>query len=82
MHDGFSNHTLRAEGWTGKLLLSCAERDIPYECPPLSKKVLLNEKAMEDCGLFDFPKQSSEASCGRRKVLLEVDRHCGLQREA
>src|ERR1700694_4196268 len=46
-------HTLRAEGWMGKLILLCAEPDMPYERPPLSKAVLLNAKSMEDCRLFD-----------------------------
>jgi 3-phenylpropionate/trans-cinnamate dioxygenase ferredoxin reductase subunit len=47
-------HTLRAEGWMGKLILLCAEPDMPYERPPLSKTVLLNEKSMEECRLFDL----------------------------
>lgn len=46
-------HTLRAEGWMGKVVLLCAEPDMPYERPPLSKAVLLNAKSMEDCRLFD-----------------------------
>ncbi|CAM5493136.1 NADPH-dependent 2,4-dienoyl-CoA reductase/sulfur reductase-like enzyme OS=Streptomyces albaduncus OX=68172 GN=FHS32_000521 PE=4 SV=1 [Streptomyces griseoloalbus] len=33
--------TLRAEGFTGRVILICDERDHPYERPPLSKGYLL-----------------------------------------
>ena len=33
--------TLRAEGFSGRVILICDERDHPYERPPLSKGYLL-----------------------------------------
>ncbi|WP_128376807.1 NAD(P)/FAD-dependent oxidoreductase [Streptomyces cavernae] len=35
--------TLRAEGFTGRVILICDERDHPYERPPLSKGFLLGK---------------------------------------
>lgn len=35
--------TLRAEGFTGRVILICDERDHPYERPPLSKGLLLGK---------------------------------------
>ncbi len=36
--------TLRAEGFTGRVILICDERDHPYERPPLSKGLLLGKE--------------------------------------
>ncbi|MPY62715.1 NAD(P)/FAD-dependent oxidoreductase [Streptomyces spongiae] len=36
--------TLRTEGFTGRVILICDERDHPYERPPLSKGYLLGKK--------------------------------------
>ncbi|MGW1888977.1 NAD(P)/FAD-dependent oxidoreductase [Streptomyces sp. NPDC002004] len=36
--------TLRAEGFTGRVILVCDERDHPYERPPLSKGYLLGKE--------------------------------------
>ncbi|MEV0300250.1 NAD(P)/FAD-dependent oxidoreductase [Streptomyces prasinus] len=36
--------TLRTEGFTGRVLLICDERDHPYERPPLSKGLLLGKE--------------------------------------
>ncbi|GAA2258404.1 ferredoxin [Streptomyces ruber] len=36
--------TLRAEGFTGRVILICDERDHPYERPPLSKGFLLGRE--------------------------------------
>ncbi|MFF5478156.1 NAD(P)/FAD-dependent oxidoreductase [Streptomyces sp. NPDC012935] len=36
--------TLRAEGFTGRVILICDERDHPYERPPLSKGYLLGKE--------------------------------------
>jgi NADPH-dependent 2,4-dienoyl-CoA reductase/sulfur reductase-like enzyme len=36
--------TLRAEGFTGRVILICDERDHPYERPPLSKGFLLGKE--------------------------------------
>ncbi|MGY0067143.1 NAD(P)/FAD-dependent oxidoreductase [Streptomyces sp. QTS137] len=42
--------TLRAEGFTGRVLLICDERDHPYERPPLSKGFLLGKEERD--GVF------------------------------
>ncbi|MEU3030975.1 NAD(P)/FAD-dependent oxidoreductase [Streptomyces incarnatus] len=42
--------TLRAEGFTGRVILICDERDHPYERPPLSKGFLLGKEERE--GVF------------------------------
>ncbi|MFF9058125.1 NAD(P)/FAD-dependent oxidoreductase [Streptomyces sp. NPDC101213] len=39
--------TLRAEGFTGRVILICDERDHPYERPPLSKGFLLGKESRE-----------------------------------
>jgi len=39
--------TLREEGFTGRVILICDERDQPYERPPLSKGYLLGKKERE-----------------------------------
>ncbi|MFG2571522.1 NAD(P)/FAD-dependent oxidoreductase [Streptomyces sp. NPDC048481] len=39
--------TLRAEGFTGRVILICDEREHPYERPPLSKGYLLGKDARE-----------------------------------
>ncbi|MFJ9742630.1 NAD(P)/FAD-dependent oxidoreductase [Streptomyces sp. NPDC101166] len=39
--------TLRTEGFTGRVILICDERDHPYERPPLSKGYLLGKDSRE-----------------------------------
>lgn len=39
--------TLRTEGFTGRVILICDERDHPYERPPLSKGFLLGKKSRD-----------------------------------
>lgn len=40
---------LRSEGWDGEITLVCAEENLPYERPPLSKDVLLGIRQPEAC---------------------------------
>jgi 3-phenylpropionate/trans-cinnamate dioxygenase ferredoxin reductase component len=42
-------HALRTEGWGGEITLVCAEEDLPYERPPLSKEVLLGTRRPDAC---------------------------------
>ncbi|WP_371401052.1 FAD-dependent oxidoreductase [Kribbella sp. NBC_00662] len=44
---------LRAEGWTGGVVLIGSEQSLPYERPPLSKDVLLAKKGTESAQLHD-----------------------------
>ncbi|HEV3425123.1 MAG TPA: FAD-dependent oxidoreductase, partial [Paraburkholderia sp.] len=43
---------LREAGFRGQVTLLAAEPHAPYDRPPLSKAVLLKEKAPGDCALF------------------------------
>lgn len=45
--------TLRAEGWTGDIVLVGSETELPYERPPLSKGVLLGNDQPEVAQLHD-----------------------------
>jgi 3-phenylpropionate/trans-cinnamate dioxygenase ferredoxin reductase subunit len=45
--------TLRAEGWTGQVVLIGSETELPYERPPLSKGVLLGNDQPEVAQLHD-----------------------------
>ncbi|HEU4948336.1 MAG TPA: FAD/NAD(P)-binding oxidoreductase [Kribbella sp.] len=45
--------TLRAEGWTGQIVLVGSETELPYERPPLSKGVLLGKDRPEVAQLHD-----------------------------
>lgn len=40
-------HTLREQGWNGKITLVCKEGCLPYERPPLSKRMLTEGRAQE-----------------------------------
>jgi 3-phenylpropionate/trans-cinnamate dioxygenase ferredoxin reductase subunit len=44
---------LRAEGWTGEIVLVGSETELPYERPPLSKGVLLGNDQPEVAQLHD-----------------------------
>ncbi|HEY0620619.1 MAG TPA: FAD-dependent oxidoreductase [Kribbella sp.] len=46
-------NTLRAEGWTGQIVLIGSETELPYERPPLSKGVLLGNDQPEVAQLHD-----------------------------
>src|SRR4051794_26308363 len=45
--------TLRADGWTGEIVLVGSESELPYERPPLSKDVLLGKKETESAQIHD-----------------------------
>lgn len=45
--------TLRAEGWTGQIVLIGSETELPYERPPLSKGVLLGNDQPDVAQLHD-----------------------------
>ncbi len=48
----WASHTLRKEGFTGKVSVISDELDVFYERPPLSKQVLLGEMGHESLQLF------------------------------
>ncbi|MGW2097331.1 NAD(P)/FAD-dependent oxidoreductase [Streptomyces olivaceoviridis] len=45
--------TLRAEGFTGRVILICDERDHPYERPPLSKGYLLGKEERDSVFVYE-----------------------------
>ncbi|MEF9903715.1 NAD(P)/FAD-dependent oxidoreductase [Streptomyces sp. P9-A2] len=45
--------TLRTEGFTGRVLLICDERDHPYERPPLSKGFLLGKAERDSVFVYE-----------------------------
>ena len=68
---------LRADGFDGRVTLVCAERELPYQRPPLSKKYLLGE--LEPERLYLRPRQfydenEIELLAGCRCVSIDPDR--------
>jgi 3-phenylpropionate/trans-cinnamate dioxygenase ferredoxin reductase component len=74
--------TLRQEGYVGRLALLCAETELPYHRPPLSKQVLtgawdsgrtrLHEAShYADLGIRLVPGQASDLDTAARTVLLQ-----------
>jgi NADPH-dependent 2,4-dienoyl-CoA reductase/sulfur reductase-like enzyme len=74
--------TLRQEGYVGRLMLLCAEAELPYDRPPLSKQVLtgawdsgrtrLREAGhYADLGIRLVPGQASGLDTAARTVLLQ-----------
>lgn len=46
-------HALRENGWDGAITLLGNEGLLPYERPPLSKSVLLGQKTVGQCAIYD-----------------------------
>ncbi|RDK00842.1 NAD(P)/FAD-dependent oxidoreductase [Paraburkholderia lacunae] len=46
-------HALRENGWDGAITLLGDEGLLPYERPPLSKSVLLGQKTVGQCAIYD-----------------------------
>ena len=66
---GRAAHALRSNGWDGPVTLVEAEDIHPYERPPLSKSVLMGEKTVDQCPLFE-------------EGLLDLRRRQGLYSES
>jgi 3-phenylpropionate/trans-cinnamate dioxygenase ferredoxin reductase subunit len=62
-------HALRSEGWDGEITLVCAEEDLPYERPPLSKDVLLGTRQPEACLIHE----PAFYEANHIKVLLQTE---------
>ncbi len=70
--------TLRSEGYDGELTLLGAERERPYERPPLSKGLLLGQAERESVFVHEagwYPENSVELRLGTRAVGLDPDAH-------
>jgi 3-phenylpropionate/trans-cinnamate dioxygenase ferredoxin reductase subunit len=70
--------TLRAEGFTGRVVLVGAEPDLPYERPPLSKGYLLGRDDRASVFVHDekwYAEQKIEVLTGRRVTALDRAAH-------
>ncbi|MEV6641868.1 FAD-dependent oxidoreductase [Amycolatopsis sp. NPDC051371] len=70
--------TLRAEGFTGRVVLVGAEPDLPYERPPLSKGYLLGQDDRASVFVHDekwYAEQKIEVLTGRRVTALDRAAH-------
>ena len=70
--------TLRMEGYDGRITLVGDEAEIPYDRPPLSKKVLAGEWDAERIrlrGADDFASLSLDLRLGVRATALHTDRN-------
>ncbi|WP_205661165.1 NAD(P)/FAD-dependent oxidoreductase [Amycolatopsis vastitatis] len=70
--------TLRAEGFTGRVILVGAEPDLPYERPPLSKGYLLGQDDRASVFVHDekwYAEQEIEVLTGRRVTALDRTAH-------
>ncbi|MGW0733774.1 NAD(P)/FAD-dependent oxidoreductase [Streptomyces sp. NPDC002851] len=69
--------TLRAEGFTGRVILICDERDHPYERPPLSKGFLLGKEERDSVFVHDpawYAQHDIELHLGLPAVAIDRDR--------
>jgi 3-phenylpropionate/trans-cinnamate dioxygenase ferredoxin reductase component len=70
--------TLRAEGFTGRLVLVGEESERPYERPPLSKGYLQGRDARDKAFVHDpgwYQEQGVELLLGVRATMLDVEAH-------
>ena len=70
--------TLRAEGFTGEVVLFGDEQELPYERPPLSKDYLLGKAARESAFVHPaewYAEQSIDLRAGVRVAAIERATH-------
>ncbi|GHD92432.1 NAD(P)/FAD-dependent oxidoreductase [Streptomyces naganishii] len=66
--------TLRAEGFSGRVLLICDERDHPYERPPLSKGYLLGKEERDSVFVHEpawYARNDIELHLGQTVVAID-----------
>ncbi|MGC9497115.1 NAD(P)/FAD-dependent oxidoreductase [Streptomyces sp. WG7] len=66
--------TLRAEGFTGRVILICDERDHPYERPPLSKGYLLGKEERDSVFVHEpawYAQHDIELHLGQTVVAID-----------
>ncbi|MBQ0984815.1 FAD-dependent oxidoreductase [Streptomyces sp. F63] len=66
--------TLRSEGFTGRVILICDERDQPYERPPLSKGFLIGKEERESAFVHEpawYAQAEIELHLGQSAVHLD-----------
>ena len=65
---------LREAGYTGRITLIGGEAHAPYDRPPLSKAVLLNEKTIGECALYaesHFAQHAIDLRLARQAVTVD-----------
>lgn len=70
--------TLRAEGFTGRVILVCDERDHPYERPSLSKGYLLGKEERDSVFVHEaawYASADVELHLGQPAVALDREAH-------
>ncbi|MEV5970885.1 FAD-dependent oxidoreductase [Streptomyces sp. NPDC051921] len=70
--------TLRAEGFNGRVILICDEREHPYERPPLSKGYLLGKKDREAVFVHEaswYAQNDVELHLGQPVVQIDREAH-------
>jgi 3-phenylpropionate/trans-cinnamate dioxygenase ferredoxin reductase subunit len=74
--------TLRAEGFDGRIVLVSAERELPYERPPLSKSYLAGRTTLADARVHDgafYDDHDVDVLKGREATTLDPEaREVGL----
>ncbi|WP_324784231.1 NAD(P)/FAD-dependent oxidoreductase [Streptomyces sp. H51] len=68
--------TLRDEGFTGRVILICDERDHPYERPPLSKGYLLGKEERDSVFVHEpawYARHDVELHLGQTVVAIDRD---------
>jgi len=71
--------TLRAEGFTGRVILICDERDHPYERPPLSKGYLAGTDERDSVFVHEpawYARSDIELHLGQPVVQLDREAKC------
>lgn len=66
--------TLRTEGFTGRVILVCDERDHPYERPPLSKGYLLGKEERDSVFVHEpawYARHDIELHLGQTVVAID-----------
>ena len=70
--------TLRAEGFTGQVVLVGEETELPYERPPLTKGYLLGKEPREKAFIHDdawYAEHQISLRLGKRATLLDTAAH-------
>ena len=70
--------TLRQEGFDGRIVMVCAEDELPYERPPLSKSYLAGAQARGDAAVHDagfYAEQDIELLLGVEATELDPGAH-------
>lgn len=68
---GILTQALRNQGFTGQISLVCADTELPYERPPLSKGILLGEEAVPVLPADFYSENGIDVRLGARATRVE-----------